>query len=188
MSAGDRRSSFSSKQAHGFASSLCRKIDESIKVVNNNLQQARERMKTTYDKRNSSHKLLVGDFVMLWWPYTTKGISRAFQPKWKGPYQIIRIISNTNCTIRLDQGETKNVHLNQLKKVEKRGEYGSSLVSELTSNAPESVGELFDELTVEEDIVEYNDNPLNDDRLCGLDDRNVIVSRMRSGNIGVGDG
>ena len=179
--------SFSSKQAKEFARSLTKKIDDSSKAVVANLQTARNKMKTIYDKKNSYHRFSEGDYVMLWWPYTKKGISRAFQPKWKGPFKIIKIISDSNCTIELHNGERKHVHMNQLKPVLTRDHSFDRRVPQGSQNGPESVEDLFDELgmdSVENDVEIRND----DDRWCGLSDQNVIMSRTRSGNVGGGDG
>ena len=52
---------FSSKQAKEFAQSLTKKIDDSSKVVVANLQTARSKMKTNYDKKNSYHRFSEGD-------------------------------------------------------------------------------------------------------------------------------
>ena len=106
---------FSGKQASEFAAELTKKIDEVSKIVSENLSKARSDMKKAYDKKKSRHKFAVGDSVMLWWPYFKPGISRAFQPKWKGPYVIRRLVGDTNCTIELHDKSLKHVHLNQLK-------------------------------------------------------------------------
>ena len=190
ISVGGSKRTFSAKQASEFASSLCRKIEESNRTVNANLLRARGRMKATYDKRNTDHQLREGDQVMLWWPYTKKGISRAFQPKWKGPYQISRLIGDTNCDIVLENGEVKSVHLNQLKLVQKRNDYETQtpvVIDQESCTRSDSVVDLFDFLGDETIIVENNNvNP--EDRWCGIDERNVVQSRTRSGLGGGGDG
>ena len=77
-------------------------------------------MKAKYDKKNSSHDIGVGDSVMLWWPYFEKDIPRSFQPKWKGPWTVMKLYDKTNCTIQDDSGKIINVHLNQLKPIIRR--------------------------------------------------------------------
>jgi hypothetical protein len=186
----DQRS-FPNRQANEFASMLSKRIEESSRIVNNNLEISRRNMKSIYDKKNTSHEFKEGDQVMLWWPYKVKGISRAFQPKWKGPYEISRLIGPTNCTITYDNGQPKNVHLNQLKHVEARNQHSDELPinKEMTNSPPvETVGDLFDDLFDEFSDDHNAPNHNEDDTWCGLSDQNVVGSRTRSGIGRVGDG
>ena len=77
-------------------------------------------MKKMYDKHATPHTFSAGDYVMLWDPYYRKGVSRSFQAKWQGPWIIMKLIGAMNCLIKNENGDEKNVHLNQLKKIEKR--------------------------------------------------------------------
>ena len=108
------------RRAREFATRLTSKIDESSKVVQENLEKSRRKMKGSYDKRASRHDIKAGDYVMLWWPYFKKGVSRSLQPKWKGPFLVEKLIDDTNCTLVLENGTLKHVHLNQVKPVEQR--------------------------------------------------------------------
>ena len=84
---------------------------------------------------------------MLWWPYKVIGIYCAFQPLWKGPYRITRIIGNTNCSIELGNGKYMNVHSNQLKRAEIRLLNDDGSVFETMDDSfplDNSVGDLFD--------------------------------------------
>ena len=110
--------SYAQEQASDFATTLTRRIEDASKVVQNSLQQSRRKMKASYDRSSSSHAIKMGDSVMLWWPYFKKGISRAFQPKWKGPFLVKELNGDTNCTIVMEDGSDKHVHLNQLKPVQ----------------------------------------------------------------------
>ena len=58
--------------------SLIDKLKKSAQIVNENCQNARNKMKRKYDKRNLYHKIQEGSNVMLWWPYYKKGIPRSF--------------------------------------------------------------------------------------------------------------
>ena len=177
---------FFSKQANAFATTLRKRLDKSMEVVNRNLDNARKKMKNVYDRKISHHRFNEGEFVMLWWPYTTKGKSRVFQPKWKGPYKIVRLIDETNCTIILENGTLKNVHLNQVKPVQVRNNLRNDRdVQGNVQSSAEDVGPLFDDLS--NDNVEIDDHIQNEDvendQWCGLDIRNVLNSRTRSGNV-----
>ncbi len=168
--------SYSKKQANEFASTLSKRIDESSRIVNENLKNSRARMKSSYDKKCSSHQFKEGDHVMLWWPYTVKGISRAFQPKWKGPYRITRLIGDTNCSIVMGDGNNKNVHLNQLKPVDVRqcnrdGHIRSDtpmVATEESLSGPGTVGNLFDQLYTDTIANGANPNENEVDGWCGL--------------------
>ena len=104
---------------HEFASDLVRKLEQSSCIVQENTRIARETMKRRYHKRNTNHVIEVGSQVMLWWPYYKKGIPRAFQPCWKGPFTVVKLAGDTNCKIEDPQHVGKWVHMNQLKLVEK---------------------------------------------------------------------
>ena len=189
--------SHANKQAREFAISLAKKIDDSANVVNENLEKSRAQMKTIYDQKNSKHNIEVGNQVMLWWPYHKKGISRAFQPRWKGPYVVTRLIGNTNCTIQMENDKCKNVHLNQLKLVQQRNE---TLLRRDDLNCDtvevyDHIGDLFDIMDPDGSISEGSVNEPEeehevgmDDRWCGVDHGNILHSRTRSGFAGEGDG
>ncbi len=181
------------KQAQEFATKLFRKIDESSNVVRSNLEKARGRMKISYDKKVSRHRINVGDYVMLWWPYYKKGIPRSFQPKWKGPYQIKDLIDDTNCTLIMEDGSSKHVHLNQVKPVEVRnGQSTSNHTLESPSTDDNDISHLFlDLLDDEQSEYETADEDLaiedgNNDEWCGLNRDNIVGSRTRSGIDGGG--
>ena len=113
---------FNQKQAAQFAKDLKARIKTSTEIVNNNLNASRTKMKQQYDKRSRNLKFSVGDIVMLWKPYKKKGLSGCFQPKWDGPWSIVKFTGKRkmNCKIIRceDSEQTLNVHVNQLKIVQ----------------------------------------------------------------------
>ena len=122
---------------------------------------------------------------MLWWPYRKKGIPHSFQPKWKGPYTLVKL-DETNCQIQIEDGKVKNVHLNQLKLVRKRSDQNTSYAHERMQDEDEPFIDLFDNLDLSINDGEVARLANDDDRWCGLDNRNVIASRTRSGILGEG--
>ena len=191
---GESKAPFSRKQASDFADELTGKINEVSDAVTEKLNIARNRMKKVYDRKNSHHTFEVGDSVMLWWPYRKKGISRAFQPRWTGPFEIQKLIGQTNCTLKLPDGNMKHVHLNQLKKVAVRNPSFCQKSVNKDSCMGQSCARVFeaiwnddkdDESTVNDSTVE---NAENDDSWCGLNTRNMIGTRTRSGLREEGDG
>ena len=182
------------KRAHrDFASDLVRKLERSSHIVHENSRTARENMKRKYDKKNTRHDIRVGSNVMLWWPYYKKGIPRAFQPSWKGPFTVMELIGNTNCKIKDANGTTKCVHMNQLKLVEKRNSYSSHRRyipppvrdnddgdSSFTFDGDEDVGNVDGD--GEEGDMMVRD-PLINNGWCNIDESNILPHRTRGGNV-----
>ena len=171
------------RQAKEFASSLVDTIEKSNDIVNENIAISREKMKMKYDKKNSSHKISVGDKVMLWWPYSVKGIPRSFQPKWKGPWSITKLIDDTNCVVQNEYGETKNVHLNQLKLIAPR-----HLPSELSPSNnlyEEKLYIDFEELIADaddnvENVLDAGPNEMINAAWCDINENNILPNRTRN--------
>ena len=190
--------SYAQEQASDFATTLTRRIEDASKVVQNSLQQSRRKMKASYDRSSSSHAIKVGDSVMLWWPYFKKGISRAFQPKWKGPFLVKELNGDTNCTIVMEDGSDKHVHLNQLKPVQQR--HATAAEAQDVDEPVDLRREFCDALDVlcedeeesdyESAVEHLEDDDVEDeedDRWCGVDEGNIILPRTRSG-LGGGGG
>ena len=170
------------RQANEFARSLTDKIQISADIVNENTITARTKMKNRYDKRISSHEIKVGDSVMLWWPYFTKNIPRSFQPKWKGPWTVITLYDRTNCTIQNELGETKNVHLNQLKPVERRNCYPNFNNPTCTSEEARSYVS-FDDFTANDnrEVADHDQhNNIINHAWCNIDESNILPQRTRN--------
>ena len=194
------RTTFPQRQAREFAANLSNKIDQATEIVQSNLLRSRRKMKAAYDQKTSHHEFSVGDSVMLWWPYYKKGVPRSFQPKWRGPYVIKDLIGNTNCSIIMKDGSIKHVHLNQLKPATLRQVPGPSLPNPANTSDPVPTCDIFDDLydvpdeseSEYESAVESIDGEEGfgrdvSDLWCGLNERNVIGSRTRSG-LGGGGG
>ena len=135
--------------------------------------------------------------MMIWDPPQKKGLSRAFQPKWNGPWKIIRFIGSTNCCIENERGLVKYLHLNLLKKVQARNPfYNESVeqtsVSGLSTNYTETVNEvelvdpdIFE--SVSEMVEDEQDSPeedhipryLIDNAYVDISDSNIIERRLR---------
>ena len=93
------------------------RINNSMEVVNNPLADTRSNTKKQYDKGAHVAPYTVRDVVMLWKPYKLKGVSGCFQPKWDGPWTILKFHGNASCLILscVDDKKNMNVHVNQLK-------------------------------------------------------------------------
>ena len=193
VSSNDNVRNFSQRQAKEFASSLVEKIEKTAVLVNQNVAAARAKMKLKYDKKNSSHEIKVGDSVMLWWPYYEKNIPRSFQPKWKGPWVVIKLIDYTNCTIQDDSGKTKNVHLNQLKPIVIRNAHNTYPPILYEENRSCVSFDDFHDDVENVDLENVNDGNINYDinnaeqhepvvnySWCNIDESNIIPHRTRN--------
>ena len=118
--------SLSQKQGALFAKDLKNRIQNSQRLVNKQLNVSRDKMKVQYDKTAKPSPFKIGDTVMLWKPYKRKGLSGCFQPKWDGPWSIVKFTgqNNMNCKIIncAESSKTMNVHVNQLKLVKHHSE------------------------------------------------------------------
>ena len=82
------------------------------------LNNSRNKMKTQYDKKMTSHQFNIGDYVMLCYPYKVPGLSHTWKPNWKGPFQIHCLVGDCSCILVNGGGWSSQViHLNQLKLV-----------------------------------------------------------------------
>ena len=107
------------------------------------------------------------------------------------------MIDDTNCTLVMDDGTMKHVHLNQLKPVQVRNECSTSNnIPAATVSNDNDMAQLFVDLcedgtdgepseyeTADEDTADAE----NDDVWCGLNRTNIVGSRTRSG-LGGGGG
>ena len=141
--------SFNQKQATTFANELRERIQISKDVVRDNLIESRNKMKEQFDKNAKNSSFLVGDTVMLWKPYKKQGLSGCFQPKWDGPWKIVKFTGdrNINCKITNCHDPTKklNVHVNQLKLVSKTGENLVETDHQITPNKTGTSKETINE-------------------------------------------
>ena len=181
------------RQARSFARTLTGRMKDATKIVNESTEKSRSQMKRAYDKHATSHNFEIGDHVMIWDPPHRKGISRAFQPKWSGPWTIRRFIGETNCRLENDKGKDKYVHLNVLKKVEARTpEYADPVLPTRASVHPlrvedvsvdPSIFEAGDEEGTDhdddEDVNEYQPNFPIDAAYVDIDESNILERRLR---------
>ena len=108
------------KQAHDYTLRLRKKIFDSNKTVQAELNKSREKMKKQFDKSAKNHRFTVGSKVMLWKPYKRSGLSKCFQPNWNGPWTIEHFTNdtNSNCKIKCcSTNKSMNVHVSQLKPI-----------------------------------------------------------------------
>ena len=114
------------------------------------------------------------------------GLTQLKENKGLFPWKVLRLYDVFMERMILEDGTLKNVHLNQVKPVQVRNNLRDDRnVQGNVQSSAEDVGPLFDDLS--NDNVEIDDHIQNEDvendQWCGLDIRNVLNSRTRSGNV-----
>lgn len=84
-------------------------------IARNTLMRHKEQSKAKYDDKTHNLSLKIGDNVLLKNETPTAGKTRKLQPLFKGPYKIVSLDSDVNCTIMVNRKPIK-VHYNRLKK------------------------------------------------------------------------
>ena len=137
---------------------------------------------------------------MLWYPYKVPGLSRTWQPNWKGPFQIHCLVGNCNGILMNRRGRLSQViHVNQLKLVSppnNRLEHPKYQATQpqKASQVPSdnSVTDLFisaeDENNPTDTSVAENRTVMGNQQLiqtnwCELDTRSILPICTRSGKL-----
>ena len=108
--------SLASSTVDTYAQKSCKLLEESFNRVREHLLAGHQKQKHIYDKRIHGDPYKVGDTVWLLDTVVDKDKSRKFHHPWKGPYQIVKKISDCDYHIKsvTNQGE-QIVHFNRLK-------------------------------------------------------------------------
>ena len=147
-------------------------MKETVEFANDNMERSRQQQKRQYDKRTKDSNIHVNDHVLLWNPYHKRNISKCFLPKWKGPWMVVQLTGPSNCKIVSEKGEFKHVNVDQLKKVVKRD-------VQFPSRSAKANVEYTD--VFEDEVV--GETTYSNDTWCGVNDSNILPTRMRSGNV-----
>lgn len=97
-------------------------------AVKNTLLVTQDRSKPNFGKAHLSLVFTVGDFVMLDHPPNEAGASRKLSIKFRGPYKVIRQLTNQNYEIArlIPPYDSQIVHFKRLKSIVPRYEYLST--------------------------------------------------------------
>ncbi|RWS01320.1 hypothetical protein B4U79_13335, partial [Dinothrombium tinctorium] len=68
------------------------RLDKIYKKVASNLDKAKSKQKEDFDSRHRPKNYSIGDKVLIWKEHHTPGLTRKFEPKYFGPYEIVGII------------------------------------------------------------------------------------------------
>lgn len=99
-----------------FKSELALRLQAAHDLAGEALRCSQERRKTLYDHGSRNPDFREGDRVYLDVRYPGRGLSQKLGPKWRGPYQVVKLA--TPVTIRVKElatGAESTVHVNRLK-------------------------------------------------------------------------
>lgn len=89
------------------------KFQKAFDIARQNQIQTKENTKKYFDKKIKPVQFKEGDLVLMK-NFTKKGEGRKLQPLYKGPYEVIKVISETDVKIKIGRSE-KIIHNNNLK-------------------------------------------------------------------------
>lgn len=90
---------------------ILNKLTDTQALAAARLKIAKERSKKQYDKKLNPQNFKVDQYVyLLKEPKKSK-----FDPQYRGPYKIIRMLENNNVELEVENGKKRIVHMNKLK-------------------------------------------------------------------------
>ena len=90
---------------HEYVNHLAHTLPQLYELVQTNLQSTQARQKRDYDVRIKESSYDVGDLVYLLDSATNIGRSKKLRSSWKGPYLIVKVLSNILLRIRGQRGD-----------------------------------------------------------------------------------
>jgi transposase InsO family protein len=95
---------------------LRERLLEAYRVVIANNQTARERQKEYYDKDKKLRTFESGDWVYVKEMSLTRKQSSKFRVRWKGPYRVLRRLSDLTYLIKIGPSKEKVININRMKR------------------------------------------------------------------------
>ena len=156
-----------------YASRMKKDLEVAYQNVRENMGQRLDRQKELYDLRIHGTPFETGDKVWLLCVAVPRGRSKKFHNPWKGPFQIIKRISDVTYQIQNLRRRSQRmvVHFNRLKRYPpsmRTTSYSTNGTTKQPSNRPPPIGtnlQLIDESTNNElSNIETNSNEPNRER------------------------
>ena len=100
-----------------YVASLKRRMSEAFEIVRRNVSKHHQHQKTLYDEKLHGKPYRPGDWVWLHSPVIPRGSCRKLHRPWKGPYTIVKKISDSTYRVQHLQKrkDRQVVHFNRLK-------------------------------------------------------------------------
>ena len=127
-------------------------------IVHDNLQNAKANHKQWYDRHARNRQFQLGDQVLVLLPTSTNKLLA----EWRGPYPILRKVSDVNYEVKLTDGRKKKriLHVNML-----RERQSPSAASFLAEAVVAEVADEADDVVLWEGTRDVTEQPLISDRL-----------------------
>ena len=127
-------------------------------MVHDNLQNAQANQKEWYDRHARNRQFQPGDQVLVLLPTSTNKLLA----EWRGPYPILRKVSDVNYEVKLTDGRKKKriLHVNML-----REWHSPSAVAFLAEEVVDEVADEADDVVLWEGTRDVTEQPLISDRL-----------------------
>jgi hypothetical protein len=100
---------------------LADRLKEAYRIVRENNRTGREKQKEYYDKGTKLRVFQPGDMVYLREMVRRKRECPKFRIRWKGPYTVIKRLSDLNYLVRVKRGKEIVVNLNKMKRCWREG-------------------------------------------------------------------
>ena len=119
------------KTTYQYVLDLRERIEETCKLVQEELIKAQEKNKKYFNKKAKLRELERGQKVLVLLPTASNKL--LFQ--WKGPAEVTERRGLVNYRVKFESGEEKTFHINMLKEYHERDEVDSTVVREAVVQA-----------------------------------------------------
>ena len=103
------------KNSYQYVIDLKERLEKTLEIAHENLEQAQTRYKRHYDRRTKVRKLKEGDEVMVLLPTNHNKLLM----QWKGPFKVIEVVGKNDYRIQV-KGKIRTYHINLLKQYVRR--------------------------------------------------------------------
>jgi transposase InsO family protein len=95
---------------------LADRLEEAYRVTRENNRKGREKQKEQYDKGTSLRTFQPGDLVYLRQMAKRKRGCQKFRLRWKGPFEVVRRLSDLNYLVKVTRNKDLVVNINKMKR------------------------------------------------------------------------
>jgi hypothetical protein len=136
---------------HSHIDTLADRLEKAYRVTRKNNRTGTERQKEQYDKGTRLTIFRPGDLIYLRDITRRKRSCPKFRIRWRGPYEVVRRLSDLNYLVRVARNKTILVNVNKMKRCYR--ELPSSSPMPTDSATPEVGNGCGQEMTAEEDVT-----------------------------------
>lgn len=116
----------STERLNDHVETLRSKLAEIKQLTQQHQTKMRNKQKRCYDKKTKQRQYEAGQLVYLFVPAIKRHRVKKLSKLWRGPYKIIRVISDLNVVVRV-RGKDVVVHVNRIKPVIRRNQRNTHL-------------------------------------------------------------